>query len=308
MSKKALLSEKGKTPSLDRKYRLNKDKILDFVIFVGPALILYTLFFTVPLIQGVVYSFTDWDAIGNYNIIGFKNYIRMFTDDSDFIRSLYRTFYITVFNVFFTNVFAMLLAIALTTRFRINNLLRAIIFLPNMISMVIVGFIWKFMFTKVSAAIYKSTNIAFFNRSWIGDEKNVLFAIILVVLWQGIGYIMTIYIAALLGVDESVIEAAKIDGANLWQVFFKIKLPLMLPVITIGAFINISWSLKIFDVVFSLTGGGPGKSSEVDMLNIYREAFVYNKFGYGSAKAVILSIIIVIATLIQFKLTNKEVA
>lgn len=290
------------------KSKRKKNEITDFLLFIAPALVLYTIFFTLPLIQGVYYSFTDWNAVGSFNFVGIQNYKNIILGDIGFKNSLYRTFYIAALNVFITNILAMLFALALTTKFRGNNLIRAIIFLPNMISMVIGGFIWKFMFTKVSVNIYNTTGISFFNRSWIGDSKNVLFAIVIVALWQGVGYIMTIYIAGLLGVDDSVVEAAKIDGANNIKVFFKIKLPLMLPIVTVGAFINISWSLKMFDVIFSLTGGGPGTSSEVAMLNLYREAFVYNKFGYSSAKAVILSVIIMVVTFIQLRLTKSKEA
>ncbi|MBS3970413.1 MAG: sugar ABC transporter permease, partial [Clostridia bacterium] len=224
----------------------------------------------------------------------------------NFMDSINRTFYIALINVFLTNVLAMTFAIALTSSFKLNNLFRAVIFLPNVISMVISGFIWQFMFTRISTSAYKATGLELFNVSWLGDTQNVIYAIVIVSLWQGLGYIMTIYIAGLMGVDESLVEAAEIDGASGWQVFFRIKLPVMLPVITVGAFLNIAGSLKIFDIIYSLTGGGPGRASEVAMLNIYREAFVFNRFGYGTAKAVILSIIIILITIIQLRITSRK--
>lgn len=285
-----------------------KDQIIDWVTFIGPAFILFTIFFTLPLIQGLIYSMTDWNGVGNFNFVGLRNY-KMIIQDNNFLTSIGRTFYIAAFNVVLTNVIAMLFAVALTTKFKFNNLMRGIIFLPNMIGMAICGFIWKFMFDKVSGTIYTATGMELFNRSWLtGSTSNIVPAILIVTLWQGVGYIMTIYIAGLLSVDDSILEAASIDGANGWQSFFRVKLPLMLPMVTVGAFLNLSGSLKMFDVIFSLTSGGPGNATEVAMLNVYREAFVYNKFGYGSAKAVILSMIIIIITLIQLKATgSKEV-
>lgn len=289
------------------KKQMKVDSIFDFLLFCGPALILFTLFFTYPLFQGILYSFTDWDGIGAIHYIGLSNYTSLL-QDVNFKDSLMRTFYIAAINVFLVNVLAMLFALALTTHFKLNTLIRAVIFLPTMISMVIAGFIWKFMFTQISRTIYQVTGIGMFNQSWLGDGDIVLRAVIIVSVWHGLGVIMTIYIAGLMGVNESVIEAAKIDGANFWSLFFKIKLPLMLPIVAVGAFLNLSGSLKMFDTIFSLTGGGPGNASEVAMLNVYREAFIYRNFGYGSAKAVVLALIIVVVTVLQLRLTSgKEV-
>jgi len=311
MLNKSLLSGRGKgntfSPFRIGKRKFDVENILAYIVFIGPAFVLFTLFFIYPLLGGLYYSFTDWDAASTQiNMVGFKNYANLFTNDPNFMDSINRTFYIALINVFLTNVLAMTFAIALTSSFKLNNLFRAVIFLPNVISMVISGFIWQFMFTRISTSAYKATGLELFNVSWLGDTQNVIYAIVIVSLWQGLGYIMTIYIAGLMGVDESLVEAAEIDGASGWQVFFRIKLPVMLPVITVGAFLNIAGSLKIFDIIYSLTGGGPGRASEVAMLNIYREAFVFNRFGYGTAKAVILSIIIILITIIQLRITSRK--
>jgi len=276
-------------------------------LFVGPILIIYTLLFMFPFLQGVYYSFTNWTAIApSYEFIGLQNFREMFTLDEYFVNSLNRTFFIALINVIFTNVLAMLFAVALTTSFRYNNGWRAAIFLPNVISMVVSGFIWKFMFSEILPKLGELTGIEFFSSGWLSDPKIVVYSIVIVSVWWGLGYIMTIYIAGLQGIDSAIIEAADIDGCSAWQSFFKIKLPSMLPIVTVGVFLNISGSLKIFDTIYSLTAGGPGKASEVAMLNIYREAFVYNRMGYGNAKAVILTIIIVIITLVQMKLTSGK--
>jgi raffinose/stachyose/melibiose transport system permease protein len=275
--------------------------------FIGPVFIIYTLLFIYPFLQGLVYSFSAWDGIApKATFVGFRNFIEMFTKDEYFVPSLNRTFFIAFVNVFFTNLLAMLFALALTNNFRFNNFWRAAIFMPNVISMVVSGFIWKFMFNEIAENMAEATGMEVLNQSWLGDPSIVAYSIVIVSVWWGLGYIMTIYIAGLQGIDSSIVEAAEIDGCSTWQMFFRIKLPSMLPVVTVGVFLNVSGSLKIFDTIYSLTGGGPGKASEVAMLNIYREAFVYGRLGYGNAKAVVLTIIILAITAVQMKLTSGK--
>ncbi len=310
MFKKSLQSggEEKKTffSSLRDRSKRN-DSMWEILVFLGPMFVIYTLFFTIPLFGGIYYSFTDWDGVRTaVNFIGLDNYRDLFFNDVHFINSLRITFNFTVWNVLLTNIIAMLFAVALTSSFKFNNLFRASIFLPNMIAMVVSGFIWLFMFNRVSQAFYASTGIEFLNRSWLGNPDYVIGSIVLVSLWQGIGYIMTIYIAGLQGVDDSLIEAASIDGSNGWNTFWRIKMPIMLPTITVGAFINIAGSLRIFDTVMSLTAGGPGRASEMAMINIYREAFVNNNMGYGAAKATVLSVLIIVVAIMQFRFTSKK--
>ncbi len=287
----------------------NRKHIWDILLFLGPSFLLYSLFFTIPLIQGVYYSLTDWNGVSEQvNFVGLSNYIGIFTNDEGFLNAMQITIYIAMFSVLLTNFLAMLFAIALTTDKKINSFFRTVIFLPNVISMVISGFIWKFMFSQISMNIYKTTGVEFFNNDWLGDARLVIYAVIIVTLWQGIGYVMIIYIAALLSFDLSVVEASLIDGASKVQCFFKIKLPLMLPTVLVGVFLTVSGSLKVFDTVYPLTGGGPGRASEVAMLNIYREAYVFNHPNFACAKAVLLSILIIAITIVQLKFSsNREV-
>ncbi len=287
----------------------NRKHIWDILLFLGPSFLLYSLFFTIPLIQGVYYSLTDWNGVSEQvNFVGLSNYIGIFTNDEGFLNAMQITIYIAMFSVLLTNFLAMLFAIALTTDKKINSFFRTVIFLPNVISMVISGFIWKFMFSQIFMNIYKTTGVEFFNNDWLGDARLVIYAVIIVTLWQGIGYVMIIYIAALLSFDLSVVEASLIDGASKVQCFFKIKLPLMLPTVLVGVFLTVSGSLKVFDTVYPLTGGGPGRASEVAMLNIYREAYVFNHPNFACAKAVLLSILIIAITIVQLKFSsNREV-
>ncbi len=289
-----------------KKKRLQKLGFGKAAICLGPTLVLFSLFFFIPVLMGFYYSFTNWNAVGSYSFVGFDNYVKLFTEDTLFKNSLARTFLFTAGSVICSTIIAMLCALALTNRFKGNPFIRTILFLPNLISMVICGFIWSFMFTKVYGSMYQVIPLDIFKISWLGDEKYVLIALIIVSIWQGMGYYMTIYIAGLLSIDDSYIEAAHIDGATNSQVFWKIKLPLTLPVISVGAFMNFAFCMKCFDIVFSLTKGGPGNASEVTVLNIYREAFVYNNFGYGCAKAIFFALILVAVGLVQQSVSRKN--
>ena len=278
------------------------------LLFIGPIFIVFTILFIVPFVQGIYYAFTDWDAINpNMKFVGLSNFIKIFTVDSTFLPAMGRTMFFVTLNFFGVNVLAMLFAIALTNKFRINNIIRSAIFLPNVISMVIAGFIWQFMYLKVFPQVGESVPaLGFLDQNWLSNPSLVMISVVIVSVWQGTGYIMTIYIAGLQGLDESQIEAARLDGANGWQMFWKVKLPGVLPAVAVGAFMNVAGSFKIFDIVYSLTSGGPGHSSEVAMLELYREAYVSKNFGYACAKAVILALVIIIVTICQMYVTSEK--
>ncbi len=277
------------------------------VVFIGPVLVLYAALFVLPFLDGLRISMTSWDGVSTtFTYVGLRNYVNIFTTDVYFLDSLGKTFRIAFLNVIATNTLAMLFALALTTKFRSNNAVRAVIFAPIVMSMVVIGFVWRFLFSQVGPKLAESTGLDLLGVPWLGDADLVIYATVIVSLWQGLGYIMTIYIAGLQGIDSSLIEAGSIDGCNDWQSFWKIKLPSMLPVVSVGLFLNIAGSLKIFDTIYSLTGGGPGKSSEVAMLNLYREAFVYGHFGTGAAKAFIMTLIIILVTIVQRQVTERR--
>lgn len=264
------------------------------LLFIGPALILYTTFFTVPFLNGVYLSLTKWDGVTAPKYVFLENFLVLFRD-SEFWLSIQRTLIVVAVNFSLTTIFGMLIAILLSSDNITRLLGRTLVFLPNVISMVHVGFIWKFLLTRVIGS------------TLLSNPREVLFSVALTLCWQTVGYVMVINLAALSSVNKELVEAAKIDGASDFTAFFKIKLPLMIPVVRVGMFINLIWGLKVFDVVFSLTSGGPGTASEVVMLNIYKEAFVFNNFGYASAKSVFISVIIIILTAFQIKLSKSMV-
>ncbi|SDO78137.1 raffinose/stachyose/melibiose transport system permease protein [Paenibacillus sp. yr247] len=276
--------------------------------FVFPALLFYTAFVLAPAFGGIGYSLTDWNGLNpTYEMVGFSNYIEALTDDPNFLKSIWFTLKFVVFMVVLQNVFAMLLAVFIESMGRSKSWFRTIFFMPNMISLIIGGFMWLFIFTKVLPYLAEHTLFTFLDRSWIGDPTFSFYSVLILSLWGGVGYLMVIYIAALQGVPEHLREAAAIDGASPFQVFSNVTLPMIFPALTIGLFLTLNSSFKVFDAVFALTGGGPGRSTQVIALNIYEEAFKLNtRYGYASAKAMILFLIVFLITLIQLQIMKKR--
>lgn len=283
--------------------------IKEMLIFVMPLMILYFIFFILPFFTGVFYSLLDWDGISTTRkFIGLKNYIDLFTNDSDYFTSLLFTLKYVILNVLGTNVFALALALILNSKLKTSKFLRTCFFLPNVISMIVVGYIWRFIFNQGSASLYELTGWSFFNISWLGGGNVSVVAMVIVTMWQSVGYIMIIYLAGLQMVDTSLLEAAAIDGANGIKKFFNVTLPMILPSVTVNFFMTLSQSFRLFDVNLSLTNGGPGRDTMGLALDIYKEGFQNNNMGYGAAKAVILFAIVITFAIIQLRLTKSKEA
>lgn len=277
--------------------------------FVGPALLFFTLITIIPFLMGMYYSFTDWNGVsGNVSWVGFSNFSTIFTNDADFWSSFWFTVRFTVLGVILTNLVGFFLAYLLTKPLKTRNILRTVFFMPNVIGGLLLGFIWQFIFIKGFATMGDLTGWSFFNLPWLGDSTTGFWAIVMVFVWQSSGYLMVIYISALNNVSKEVLEAANIDGASPWQVLRNIVVPLVMPAVTIGLFLAISWSFKMFDLNLSLTKGGPFKSTESVAMNIYNEAFLNNRYGLGTAKALLFFVIVAVISLIQVRITkSKEV-
>lgn len=281
---------------------------LKLLTFIGPAFIFYSLFVLIPAFGGVWYSLTNWNGLNStYEMVGLSNYIEIITEDKYFIKSLYFTLRFVIYMVILQNILALFLALLIENRKKSKMVFRTILFMPNMISMIISGFIWMFIFTKVLPYIGGDGVFGFLNQSWLGDPLFSFYAVLIVSLWGGVGYLMIIYIAALQSIPQQLIEAASIDGAKGFTLFRSIKLPLILPAVTIGIFLSLNSSFKVFEAVFALTGGGPGRSTQVIALNIFEEAFnMNNRYGYASAKAIVLFFIVFLITFIQLWVMKKK--
>ena len=276
-------------------------------LFILPALLFYAIFTLAPAFGGIWYSFTNWNGLNpNYELIGFRNF-EVLLKDKNFFNSIWFTVKFVGIMVVLQNIIALALAVLIETRMKTKTLFRTLVFMPNMISMIIGGFMWMFIFTRALPTIADLLKIAALDISWLGDPTFSFIAIIIVSLWGGVGYLMIIYMAALQGVAKNLKEAAMIDGATAWQVFKNITIPSIMPAITIGVFVTLNNSFKVFDVVYSLTGGGPGRSTQVIAMNIFEEAYsLNNRFGYASAKSLILFLIILVITLIQLSIMRRK--
>lgn len=279
------------------------------LFFVGPAVLFFTVVMIIPFFMGMYYSFTDWNGVsGEVSWVGFDNFKKIFVDDTDFWSSFWFTVRFTVLGVLLTNVVGFFLAYFLTKKLKTRSILRTIFFMPNVIGGLLLGFIWQFIFIKGFATIGDKTGWGFFEQAWLGDATTGFWAIVIVFIWQSSGYLMVIYIASLSNVSKEIMEAAEIDGANRLQMLKNIIVPLIMPAVTVCLFLAISWSFKMFDLNLSLTNGGPFKSTESVALNIYNEAFLNNRYGLGTAKALLFFVIVAVITMIQVRVTkSKEV-
>ena len=278
-----------------------------FVGFTLPAFLVFCIVVLVPFCFGIYYSFTSWNGINKIaQWVGIQNYRNLFAPDEFMWKTLWFTARFTFTVVIIANLLAFLLALVLTKRIITASTLRVIYFIPNVIGGLILGFIWRFIFTQGFPALGKLTGLGFFQLAWLGTPQTGFWGLVIVYVWKTAGYLMVIYIAALMNIDTSIIEAATIDGAPPRKILARITIPLIVPAFTVCLFLMLSWSFKLFDVVFSLTRGAPFGSTETMALNIYNTAFFYNQYGFGSAKAIFFFILVGIITYSQVVLTKRQ--
>jgi len=209
------------------------------------------------------------------------------------------TLFFTFYNVVFSNLLALILALVLDTKLRLRSVLRSMFFLPNVISLIIVAYVWSFVFRLIFPAL---TGISV----WLGSPDLAPYATLIVSVWQGCGYLMVIYLAGLQTIPAELVEAAEVDGANWRQRLFRIKFPLLAPAFTICLFYSLSNSLKTFDILWALNQGGPGYATTSIVIDIYKTAFMQNRYGYATAKAIVLCLVIIILTSIQLSLMKRR--
>ena len=274
------------------------------IIFLFPLLFTFAVTVIIPMFVGFFYSFTDWNGVTFTKMVGFENYAAMFKEPA-FIWSLLLTVLFVIVNMILVNLVAFLLALLCTTKLKGVGFFRAAYFLPNLIGGIVLGYIWQFIFSNVLTKILNSPYSA------LARTNTAFMAIIVVYIWQYAGYIMLIYINGLATVPKDVLEAAQIDGASDIMTLFKIKIPMIMPSITICTFLTLTNGFKMFDQNLSLTGGEPAKKSQLLALNIYDTFYARSGpqwKGIGQAKAVIFFLIVVVIALIQLRATtSKEV-
>lgn len=271
-------------------------------IFVLPTLAAFTIGFVWPFIWGVYLSFQRFTTVSKTTFVGLQNYISVF-QDSSFLHAFGFTTAFTIVSTVVINVCAFAIALALTRGIRGTNLFRTVYFMPNLIGGILLGYIWQILLNGVLANLEKPLLAL--------DSTAGFWGLIILMCWQQIGYMMIIYVAGLQGVPGDLIEAARIDGASDRAILFKIKLPMVMPSVTICTFLTLTNSFKLFDQNVALTAGEPANMSEMLALNIYNTFYGRSGAqwkGIGQAKAVVFFLIVVVISLIQLKMTrSKEV-
>ncbi len=278
-----------------------------YLALVLPGFIIFTIGLIIPLFMAVRYSFTSWDGMSPEKVfVGFQNYVELMKD-SDFRDAWWFTLKFTIGNTIIQNVVALLFAIALDSGIKAQKIYRTILFVPCLISALVVGFVWLKMFSNVLPALndFLGTNINFL---LFGEKKTVLSGLLIANNWQWIGYWMLIYLAGLQSVPSDLYEAAKVDGAGAVKRFFNVTIPMLAPAITICVVGITTGSLKVYDLLVSSTKGGPGRASTSMIYQTYTTAINGRQYGYGCAMSVTLVIVLLLVALVQVKgLKSKEV-
>ncbi|WP_094551739.1 carbohydrate ABC transporter permease [Petroclostridium xylanilyticum] len=286
-----------------RKYSIVNE--FQYMILLIPAMVVFTVGMIIPTLIGIYYSMTDWDGLAQVKkFIGFSNYINIFKDGR-FYASLKFTVLFTIFNTIVQNIFALLFAIALDSSIKAKKFFRTIIFTPALLSPILCGFIWSRLYSEVLPALNDilKTNI---NFNLFGSPDTVLMGLVITNNWQWIGYWMLIYLAALQSIPKELYEASTVDGARGYHKFLHVTLPLIAPAITVCIIGITTGSLKVYDLILSATGGGPGHTSESIVMYIYKSAFSAQRSAYASALSVILLIGLLLIAVIQLKVLRER--
>ena len=271
-------------------------------IFVLPTLLAFTIGFIIPFIQGLYLSFCQFTTVNNATFTGLSNYQRAFADSS-FLSSFKFTVMFAVASIVLINVIAFTLALLLTRQLKGTNVFRTIFFMPNLIGGIVLGYIWQILINCILSIVGQPLLALNSSAGYWG--------LIILMCWQQIGYMMIIYIAGIQNVSDDLIEAAAIDGASPWETLWKVKLPMVMPSITICVFLTLTNSFKLFDQNLALTGGDPNHMTEMMALNIYQTFYARAGAqwkGLGQSKAVLFCLLVIVISMIQLKATrSKEV-
>ncbi len=276
-----------------------------FLCITIPVLILFFMFNTLPLINGVIYSFTNYKGYGTYDFVGLRNYADLFTD-ARVGKSYLFTFKFAIVSTIVTNVVSLILALGLNSKIRAKSALRGIYFIPNVLGGLVVGYIFSFIFTYILPTVGKSMGIGFLSSSMLSSENSAWVAIVLVACWQSVAMNTIIYISGLQTVPEDVYEAGSIDGATGWSKFKNLTFPLIIPFFSINMVLCMKNFLMVFDQIMALTKGGPAQSTESISYLIYNNGMSGGQFGFQSANAVIFFIVIVVISVAQMKFTGSK--
>jgi ABC-type sugar transport systems, permease components len=292
------------------------DKILGdkkaICLFVLPTLLLFTLIIMLPIAYSGYYSLLNWDGMGKGIFIGFHNYFNLINNNSDgFMKSVGNSFVLAGLSVFIQLPIALILALVLARGIKGESFYRTVFFIPVIISTVVIGQLWLKIYNPdygLLNAFLKSLHLNLLTRNWLGDLNTALIAAFIPLLWQYVGYHMLLMYAAAKSIPEEIYEAARIDGASGMKMATRITIPLIIPMIKVSITFAIIGSLKIFDLIYVLTDGGPLHATEVPSTLMYRTVFRTYQYGYGSAMAIFIIAECLLFTFILQKVMRDKVS
>lgn len=276
-----------------------------FLLITIPILALFICFNTIPLIRGVIYSFTNFKGFGKYDWVGFRNYIDLFSDVR-VGKSYWFTFKLAIVTTVVVNVLSLLLALALNSSIKAKSFFRGAYFLPNILGALVVGYIFNYFFTYILPALADMIGIDALRTSILSNPGAAWIGIMVVCAWQAIAMNTIIYISGLQTVPEDVYEAGGLDGATGWKQFKYLTFPLIIPFFSINMVLCVKNFLMVFDQIMALTKGGPAQSTESISYLIYNNGMSGGQFGFQSANAVIFFLVIVTVSVAQLKFTGKK--
>ena len=276
-----------------------------YMLITIPILALFVCFNTVPLIRGVIYSFTNFKGFGDYDWVGFRNYMDLFTDPRIGNSYLF-TIKLAIVATIVTNVISLILALGLNSRIKGKTFLRAAYFVPNVLGALVVGYIFQYIFTYILPELGKMIGSETLSTSMLSSTSLAWIAIVVVCAWQNIAMNTIIYISGLQTVPEDVYEAGDLDGATGWKKFRYLTFPLIIPFFTINMVLCVKNFLMVFDQIMAMTQGGPAQSTESISYLIYNNGMKGGSFGYQSANAVVFFIVIVVISVAQMSISSKK--
>jgi raffinose/stachyose/melibiose transport system permease protein len=276
-----------------------------FYMMVIPALVLFIVFHTIPVLQGIYYSFTDSPGYGPSNFVGFANYIALFQDPR-VVHAYWFTFLIAGVATVLVNIVSLAIAVGLNGRIKWRTTLRGVYFIPNVLAILVVGYIFNYMFNNSLPALATKWNIDVLTTSLLSEASTAWIGIVILAVWQAAAFNIIIYIAGLQTVPPELYEAASLDGASSWKQFRSITFPMIAGFFTINMVLSLKGFLQIFDHIVALTGGGPGTDTESVALLIYKGGFQGGEYGYQSANSVVFFIVIVVLSIMQLRFLQRR--
>ena len=278
--------------------------------FAAGALILYFVLFFLPGLIGVCYSFTNWSAYSDeLDFVGFENFKTVFSLDENYLKIIMNTLVFTIVTTVMKTLIGLALAVLLTKRIKFLNMHRGIVFMPSVLSTLIIGMIFKSILDPKSGLLnsfFRAIGADFLAKKWLVSTDLAFGSVMAVDIWRGVGYIMTILIAGILSISPEYYDAAAIDGAGPWQKFRYITLPLLIPTLTTTTVLNVIYGMKVFDMVYALTNGGPGKDTTEVLYTAVFKKFGTGQYAVGTALSSVMFIIMIIVGFFMIRIMTRN--